>query len=59
MVGSVTRADEITRRLYRTGGPAVRPRGIEIFRALAARGGWKVARLIERPFSDHVALLRA
>lgn len=59
MVGSVTRADELTRRLYQSGGPAIRPRGLDVFRALAARGGWKIARVIERPFSDSVALTRS
>jgi hypothetical protein len=29
------------------------------FRALAARCGWRIARAIERPFSDHVVLARA
>jgi hypothetical protein len=59
MAGSVTRADQLTRRLYVSGGPAIRPRGLDVFGALAARGGWKIARAIERPFSDNVALTRA
>lgn len=58
MVGSVTRADEAMRRLRQTNPAATRPRGLDLFRALAARGGWTVARAIERPFSDQVALIR-
>jgi hypothetical protein len=59
MVGSVTRADEPTQRLRQTSSPATRPRGLTSFRALAARCGWRIARAIERPFSDHVVLARA
>jgi hypothetical protein len=56
VVGSVTRADEPIRRLHRGGGPAAHLRGVERFRELIAPTGWKVSRVIERPFSDHVAL---
>ena len=59
IVGSVTRADRPIQRLRETSQPATRPRGLEIFRALAARAGWRIARAIERPFSDQVVLLRA
>jgi hypothetical protein len=59
MAGSVTRADEPTRRLRQTSTPGTRPRGLDAFRALSARGGWQVARVIERPFSDQVLLTRA
>jgi hypothetical protein len=59
MVGSVTRADEPVQRLRATSRAATRPRGLTAFRALAARCGWRVARAIERPFSDHVVLARA
>jgi len=59
MVGSVTRADELTRRLHAQSGAALRPRGLAVFEALAARAGWRTARAIPRPFSDHVALVRS
>ena len=59
MVGSVTRADEPVQRLRQTSRAATRPRGLPAFRALAARCGWRIARAIERPFSDHVVLSRA
>lgn len=59
MVGSVTRADETARRLRRGARHAIRPRGLEVFRALAARHGWRVVRAIERPLSDQVVLKRA
>lgn len=56
VVGSVTRADEPVRRMMRTSGAALVPRGIDAFRALAARAGREMTRVLERPFSDHVAL---
>ena len=59
MVGSVTRADAPIQRLRQTSRFALHPRGLAAFRALAARSGWRVARVLERPFSDHVALTRA
>ncbi|HEX3903341.1 MAG TPA: hypothetical protein VH853_10875 [Polyangia bacterium] len=59
MVGSVTRADAPMQRLRQTSRFALRPRGLAAFRALAARSGWRIARALERPFSDHVALTRA
>ncbi len=59
MAGSVTRADETNRRLGRQGRFATRPRGLAVFRALAARSGWQVTRAIERPLSDQVVLERA
>lgn len=59
MVGSVTRADAPAQRLRQQSRAATRPRGLAAFRALAARNGWRIARVLERPFSDHVALARA
>jgi hypothetical protein len=59
MVGSVTRADAMAQRLRQQSRAATRPRGLPAFRALAARSGWRVARVFERPFSDHLALARA
>ena len=58
MVGSVTRDDETSRRLRQGTRHALRPRGLEVFRALAARSGWRVARAIGRPLSDQVVLER-
>lgn len=59
VVGSVTRDDEFNRRLRRSGGAATRPRGLEVFRALAGRSGWRVTRAVERLLSDQVVLERA
>jgi hypothetical protein len=56
MVGSVTRDDDTSRRLRQGSGHAIRPRGLEIFRAMAARSGWRIARAIGRPLSDQVVL---
>jgi hypothetical protein len=58
MVGSVTRADRPIQRLRETSQPATRPRGLEVFRGLVARAGWRVERVIERPFSDQVVMVR-
>jgi hypothetical protein len=55
-VGSVTRADEPVRRLKESSSAATRPRGLEVFRTLIARAGFGIDRVIERPFSDHVAM---
>jgi len=57
MTGSVTRADRPIQRMRETSQPATRPRGLEVFRALVARAGWRVERAIERPFSDQVVLV--
>ncbi|HZU82545.1 MAG TPA: hypothetical protein VE987_06500 [Polyangiaceae bacterium] len=59
VVGSVTRADRPMQRLQRMGSPALRPRGLAVFRKLADCAGLAVGRVIERPFSDHVVLTRA
>jgi hypothetical protein len=56
VVGSVTRADEPAQRLHQTNRAALRPRGIEAFRILVQRSGWRVVRVVERPFSDQVVL---
>jgi hypothetical protein len=57
VVGSVTRADEPIQRL-RESRAATRPRGLAVFRELARKAGWTIARAIERPFSDQVLLTR-
>ena len=59
MAGSVTRADQTARQLRAGGRHAVRPRGLELFRTLAAQSGWRITRAIERPLSDQVLLERA
>jgi hypothetical protein len=60
VVGSVTRlggpAIYLHRELSRA---AVRPRALETFREIAARGGWDVSIAIERPFSVNVRLDRS
>jgi len=57
VVGSVTRADELTQRLRQTSGAATRPRGLEVFRELAGKAKWRVSRVGKRPFSDQVVLV--
>jgi hypothetical protein len=57
VAGSVTRADEPTQQLRRATTPKTRPRGLEVFRNLINPTGWKVDRVIDRPFSDHVVLM--
>lgn len=56
VVGSVTRADEPVQQLRKTTTAKTRPRGLHVFAALADRAGWKITRVIERPFSDQVVL---
>lgn len=56
VAGSVTRADEATQLLHQPAGAAVICRGLPVFNALLQQTGWRVARVIERPFSDHVLL---
>ncbi|MEO7108950.1 MAG: hypothetical protein ABI183_00815 [Polyangiaceae bacterium] len=56
IAGSVTRNDEPAKVMLATGNAALQPRGIDAFRALVARAGWKVTTVIERFFSDHVLL---
>jgi hypothetical protein len=56
VVGSVTRADELSQQLRESSTAATRPRGLELFRSLVKNAGWKVAQAIERPLSDQVVL---
>lgn len=56
MVGSVTRDDETIRTLKLTSTAATRPRGLEVFRALVARAGFRVLDAVSRPLSDQVVL---
>lgn len=57
VVGSACRASELT-RLHSGIGVTLRPRTPEAFRDLVERSGWQVDRVIERPFSDHVRLVK-
>jgi hypothetical protein len=57
MVGSVTRADAPMQRVRASSRVPTRPRGLAVFRPLAARAGFFLERVIERPFSDHVTLV--
>jgi len=57
VAGSVTRQTS-TRPGQHPLRLAVRPRSLEAFRTLAARGGWAVERAIERPASYNVRLAR-
>jgi hypothetical protein len=57
VVGSVTRADELTRKLQQTGGAATRPRGLSAIGVLACKAKWKISRAVERPLSDQVILV--
>ncbi len=56
VVGSVTRADEPTQLLRKTGAAAIHPRGLAVFRSLVENTGWRISRVVERPFSDQVLL---
>ena len=44
VIGSVTRADVPTQKLRDTSTPATRPRGLDVFRRLASKAGWNIAR---------------
>ncbi len=59
VVGSVTRADEPMRTMQKNSTVRLQLRGLAAFGALADRAGWKIARAIERPVSDQVALIPA
>ncbi|MGB9465761.1 MAG: hypothetical protein WBR10_11680, partial [Candidatus Acidiferrum sp.] len=59
VVGSVTREDGPMRARQGARTIATRPRTMEAFKALAEQGGWKVQKVIERPFSYNVRLVRA
>ena len=59
LVGSVTRDDEPTRVSRAASGIPTRPRTIEAFQALIERVGWKLDRVIARPFTYNVRALKA
>ncbi len=59
VVGSLTRADDLGRKLNGTGlgsRAAIQFRGLEAFTALAARAGWQVEEVIDRPLSHDLRL---
>jgi hypothetical protein len=58
IVGSVTRADRLMQEMQRDSPEKLVMRGHAAFGTLAARAGWRVARVVERVLSDQVALVR-
>lgn len=56
VVGSVTRADDLARRMFAGSPFKLVPRGIEAFAQIAARGGFAVARVAPALLSDQVLL---
>ncbi len=59
IAGSVTRGDDLGRRLNGTGlgsRAAIQLRGLEAFTALALDAGWSVGEAVERPLSHDVRL---
>jgi hypothetical protein len=58
VVGSVTRDDEPLRSLPATDRAATRPRTLDAFSSLAEDAGWSMHRVIERPFSYNVRLMK-
>lgn len=57
-VGSVTRDGEATRAAQRGSGAATRPRTLAQFDSLCDHAGWQIQRVIERPFSYNVRLVK-
>jgi hypothetical protein len=58
VVGSVTRDGALVRASLIASRVATRPRTMEGFRGLCEQAGWSVERVIERPFSYHVRLMK-
>ena len=58
VVGSVTRDGALVRTSLITNRVATRPRMMEGFRRLCEQAGWSVGRVVERPFSYHVRLVK-
>ena len=56
VAGSVTRADELTRRSLASARFKLVPRGIDVFTALAGNAGWRLARWAPALISDQVLL---
>ena len=58
VVGSVTREGGVVRASLIANRVTTRPRTIEAFRVLAKRGGWRVEKVLDRPFSYNVRLVK-
>jgi hypothetical protein len=58
VVGSVTREGEAVRASQSTNGISTHPRTIEEFRSLVESSGWALRRVIDRPFSYNVCLVK-
>ncbi len=58
VVGSVTRDGGVVRASLIANRVRTRPRTIEAFRVLAERGEWSVEKVLERPFSYNVRLVK-
>ena len=56
VTGSVTRADEPIQQMRKATKAKTRPRGLAVFQNLISQSGWKIDRVIERPFGDQVVL---
>lgn len=56
MVGSVTCNNDVIRTLKQTSTAATRPRGLEVFGALARQAGYRITKTIPRPLSDQVVV---
>lgn len=59
VVGSVTREGAVVRASLVASRVATKPRTMEAFRGLCEGGGWNVERVMERPFSYHVRLVKS
>lgn len=59
VAGSVTRADDLTRRSLAGGPFKLVPRGADLFGRLAAQAGWRLARVAPALISDQVLLTPA
>jgi hypothetical protein len=59
VVGSATREGYLARASRAATGIPTRPRTLDAFSAVARDGGWKVDRVIARPFSYHLSLHKA
>ena len=58
VVGSVTRDGAPVRASQAATGVTTHPRTLDAFRALASGSGWRVGRVLERPFTYNVSLVK-
>jgi hypothetical protein len=56
MAGTVTRADDTGRLMNNSSRAAISLRGLEAFRTLAQRAGWKITKGIDRPMSHDILM---